>query len=106
MIRDWVKVRLTLWGRWARGGLPSLPTMSPIEKARMGRGGASESEMPPDIAEVDHLVCIAPKAERKVLIVHYTQRGTIAHKASRCGVDPRSFRRRLEQAESFIAYRL
>lgn len=102
---DWVKLRLAQWGRWARGGLPSLPTVSPLWQTQ-GRGGISNVTMPPDIAEVDHLVCLSSPSEKQVLIVYYTQAGGIISKAQRCKLSRWSFRRTLERAESFVAYRL
>lgn len=105
MIVDWVKLRLALWGRWARGGLPSMPTSSALWQSP-GRGSIANVTMPPDIAEVDHLVCISPPSERQVLIVYYTQEGFFGHKAARCGMSRWHFRKTLDRAESFIAFRL
>jgi len=105
MIRDWVKLRLAQWGRWARGGLPTEPTASPLWRTQ-GAGSVTNMTMPVDIAEVDHLVCVSAPLERQVLIVYYTQEGPFGHKAVRCGLTRWSFRRTLERAESFIAFRL
>lgn len=102
----WVKRRLIFWGRWAQTGLPTLPTMSTIEKARSGRGGVPNDEMPPDIAEVDHVVCIAPQHIKMALIVYYAQRGGKEEKARRIGLTRWAFRRRVEQGESFVALNL
>jgi hypothetical protein len=103
----WVKRRLTFWGRWARSGVaPSLPTMSTTEKARIGRGGVPDDSMPPDIAEVDHVVCIAPPEVRQVLIVYYAQTGSKVEKARRVGITRYAFGRRLERGESFVALNL
>ena len=94
------------WGSWARGGIPSLPTMSTTEKARIGRGGVPSDEMPPIIAEVDHVVCIAPADQRIVLIVAYAHTGPVKDKAMRLRLSRWQFRRRLERAESFVALNL
>jgi hypothetical protein len=103
---DMVKIRLAQWGRWARGGIPSLPTMSTTEKARMGRGGVPCDEMPVHIAEVDHTVAISPPECKIVLIVYYCQQGPFTEKAHRLGLSRWSFRRRLERGESFVAMNL
>ena len=102
-----VRLVLTEWGRWARTGMPGkLPSMSTTEKARMGRGGAGESEPPPHILEVNHLVNTTPSPERMTLVVFYSQHGSIPEKAHRLGISRWTFRRRLERAESYIAYQL
>lgn len=98
----WTRLRLTAWGRWARGGLPSLPTMSSTEKARMGRGGTGDRDMPAHIAEVDHAVALTPMPQKRVLIVFYCQQGRITEKASRLEMDRHRFRRLLAQGESFV----
>jgi hypothetical protein len=62
--------------------------------------------MPPDIAEVDHLVCISPLLERCVLISFYTQHGSIRYKRNILGMGRTEYLGRLERGESFVAYRL
>ncbi len=106
MIRDWVKLRLAQWGRWARGGLPSLPRASPLWNIPGGRAGGFNTSMPPDIAEVDHLVCAAPLEQKRVLIVIYAQDGSMRDKAVRLEMDRHRFRRMRERAESYIAANL
>ena len=103
----WVKRRLTFWGRWARSGFaPALPTMSTTEKARIGRGGVPDDSMPPDIAEVDHVVCIAAPEVRQALIVYYAQTGSKEEKARRVGITRWAFRRRVERGETWVALNL
>ena len=103
-----VRVMLTKWGRWARGGLPGeLPHMSTTEKARIGRGGRGDDrEMPHDVAEVDKAVWKAPKEQRLVLIVYYAQAGHIMDKAYRMEISLKEFKQRKEMGESFIAMNL
>jgi len=103
-----VRVMLTMWGRWARSGMPgSLPHMATTEKARIGRGGNGDSApMPPHVAEIDHLVCIAPPQEKRVLIVYYTQHGTVSEKAARVDLTPSEFNDYRERGESFVALNL
>src|SRR5277367_6189489 len=98
----WITQRLNAWGSWARGGLPSLPTMSSIEKARIGRGGVENLSMPSHIAEVDHLVCTAEPPIRIALIVCYAQRGSFEEKAQRLGLTRWALRRRKEQGEAYV----
>ena len=102
----WVRARLRAWGHWARGGIPSMPTMSTTEKARIGRGGVPIDDMPIPIAEVDSAVRRAPADQRIVLILTYAQPGPIYAKAQRLHITRWTFKRRLERAESFIALNL
>ena len=89
-------------------GIPGqLPSMSTTEKARMGRGGiGGDREMPADLQEIDHIVCIAPPQEKRVLIVYYTQRGYPEEKAARLDMTLREFKDVRERAESFVAMNL
>jgi hypothetical protein len=80
--------------------------MCATEKARTGRGGTPSDEMPPAIAEVDHLICRAPPECKIVLIVYYAQSGQLQEKAQRLGLSRWQFRRRLERGEGFIALNL
>lgn len=80
--------------------------MSSIEQARSGRGGVASTEMPPDIAEVDHLICTGPLECKTVLIVYYAQHGHLLEKANRLGLTRWSFKRRLERGESYVAINL
>lgn len=98
----WTRLRLAQWGRWARGGLPTLPTMSNIEKARCGRGGTECMEMPAHIAEVDHVICAAPQPEKSVLITYYAKEGRLGDKAKMVQMDRWRFKRILRQAESYV----
>ena len=102
----WVKRRLVFWGRWARSGMPQLPTMAAIEQARSGRGGVANDAMPDDIAQVDHAVCLAPLEVKRALIVYYAQTGSLDEKARRIGLTRWSFRRRVERGETFVALNL
>jgi hypothetical protein len=106
MSQWWVKRRLAWWGRWARTGLPTLPTMCATEKARTGRGGTPNDEMPDDVAEVDRVVCQAPRHIKIVMIVYYAQTGHVQEKANRLGLSRWQFRRLLDQGESFVAMNL
>jgi len=106
MAQWWVKRRLTWWGRWARGGLPELPRINILEQMRSGRGGVPNYEMPYDIAEVDHAICIAPTQQKIVLIVYYSQQGIVSEKAQRLGLSRHQFRHRLSAGESFVAMNL
>jgi hypothetical protein len=94
--------RLSDWGRWAKGGLPSMPTMSSTEKARIGRGGTPNLDMPPDIAEIDNIICRAEAAHKLILIVFYVQAGALGDKAARLNLSRHSFRRHLDRAEWYV----
>jgi hypothetical protein len=81
--------------------------MATTEKARIGRGGTGDSApMPPHVAEIDHIICIAPPQEKRVLIVYYTQHGTVSEKSARVGMTPTEFNDYRERGESFVAINL
>jgi len=80
--------------------------MSSTEKARSGRGGKPSDEMPAHVAEIDHLVCIAPPEQKIALIVFYTHDGRLKEKASKLGLSRWVFMRRVNRGESFIAMNL
>lgn len=58
--------------------------------------------MPPHIAEVDHIICCAPKDVRAVLIKFYGQSGTFIDKAISFGLDKLSMRRAIDRAEYHV----
>lgn len=82
-----------------------MPTTSALWQTP-GRGSIANVTMPPDIAEVDHLVCISPLLERCVLISFYTQHGNIRHKRNILGMGRVEYLAHLERGESFVAFRL
>lgn len=102
----YTRLLLTDWGRWAKGALPEMPTMSSIEKARIGRGGKPSYEMPAHIAEVDKIVCHAPQPEKSVLIAFYTRSDALHLKALSCRMNRWRFRRVLQRAESYVEIHL
>jgi hypothetical protein len=91
--------RLKEWGLWACGGEPQLSSMF---RSMFGRGAQDLREMPPHISEIDHIICIAPRDIRAILIKFYGQGGTIQDKAISAGMDRRTFRRRVERGEWFV----
>jgi hypothetical protein len=62
--------------------------------------------MPSHLEEIDHIVCIAPQPEKLVLIVCYTQHGTVREKAARVDMSPSQFNTLRERGESFVAINL
>lgn len=58
--------------------------------------------MPDYIQEVDHIVCIAPRDIRAVLIKFYGTGGTVQSKAIAMGLDRRSLRRRTDRADWYV----
>lgn len=68
----------------------------------MGRGAQDLREMPPHIAEMDHIICCAPNEIRYVLIKFYGTGGTFQDKAIRLGLDRRSLRRVTDRADYYV----
>lgn len=71
-------------------------------KSMWGRGAQDLREMPPHIQEIDHIVCIAPRDIRAMLIKFYCTQGSYKDKAQAMGLDRRNFRRRLDRADYFV----
>jgi hypothetical protein len=67
-----------------------------------GRGGEDLREMPSHIAEIDHIVCCAPRDIRAVLIKFYGQGGTFQDKCISLGLDRKSLRRRVDRADYYV----
>jgi hypothetical protein len=76
--------------------------MSSMFKAMNGRGAQDLREMPDYIAEVDHIVCVAPRDIRIILIKFYGTGGTVQDKAIALGLDRRSLRRRTDRADWYV----
>jgi len=91
--------RLKEWGLWACGGEPQLSSMW---RSMFGRGGEDLREMPPHIAEIDHIVCCAPNDIRAVLIKFYGQGGSFADKCIALCLDKKSLRKRVERADYHV----
>jgi len=92
--------RLKEWGTWAGGGDPSLSAM--FKSIFSVRGAQDLREMPGYIAEVDHIVCCAPRDIRIILIKFYGTNGTVQDKAIALGLDRRSLRRRTDRADWYV----
>lgn len=102
-MRLYTEFRLRQWGKYARGGLPSLPTINILEKARIGPGGHPDTApMPPAVEEIDLLVRKAEPKHKQVLIVFYAQSGYLIEKARRLEMDRWKFKRILGNAQSYI----
>jgi len=91
--------RLKEWGTWARGGEPSMGSMF----KSMNRSGAQDlREMPPHIAEIDHIICCAPRDIRAILIKFYSTFGSYYEKAVALGLDKRTFKKRIDRADYYV----
>jgi hypothetical protein len=67
-----------------------------------GRGAQDLRELPPHIAEIDHIVCCAPREMRITLIKFYGTAGTYYEKAVALGVDRRTLKRRIDRADYYV----
>ena len=88
--------RLKEWGQWARGGFPIVSSMF---HGLFGSKGADPGDMPKHIQEIDHIVCVADKEIRIILVSVYGMGGSFREKALTLGVDRMTLKRRLERAE-------
>jgi hypothetical protein len=66
-----------------------------------GRGAQDLRELPAHIAEIDNLVCCAPKDIRIVLIKFYGTAGSYYEKAVALGIDRRTLKRRIDRADYY-----
>lgn len=67
-----------------------------------GRGAQDLREMPPHIAQVDHIVCCATPEIRATLIKFYGTAGTYLEKAEALGIDRHTFKRRIDRADYYV----
>ena len=99
----WVRLKLTEWGRKCRALGIGYPTMSATEKARIGRGGAFNGpSLPPDLAEIDHGVAVAPPQHKLMLVEVYTKGGDWRAKAAHLRLERNAFYRRKIKAETAL----
>jgi hypothetical protein len=91
--------RLKEWGLWACGGEPQLSSMF---RSMFGRGAQDLREMPPHIAEIDHIICCAPPDIRHLLIKFYGTAGTFTDKSIVLGLDKKTLRRRVDRADYYV----
>ena len=96
--------RLKEWGRWACGDEPCLSSNFKTEAG--SRGVQDLRELPPHIAEVDHIVCTAAPSMRRILCGFYGSSGTYADKADRLQMDPRDLQRAIDRADYYVHSRL
>ena len=98
-----IRMRLTLWGRLSRYSGKGYPTMAATEKARIGRGGASDGPyLPPDIQVLDAVVSRLPPQHKLVLVECYTKDGHWTDHATRLRLSVDSYFRRKKTAETFL----
>lgn len=101
---EYTRVRLSQWGRWCQGGRRTgYPTSSAFVNANTGsRCTGYDSDMPPDIEEVENAVRHLSYALASVVIAVYARKGPIWLKATKIGVSRWTLRRRLGTAERKI----
>ena len=105
---DWTRVRLANWGRWCRGGISTgLPKSSAFVHAGEGaRGLDGGAYIPPDVEEIERIVARMSSSLRQPIIIMYTKRGPLWLKAAQMHVSRRTFRRRLQTGEEWVARQL
>jgi DNA invertase Pin-like site-specific DNA recombinase len=64
-----------------------------------GSKGSDSGDMPKHIQEIDHIVCIAEREIRVVLVSVYGMGGSFREKALALGINRMTLKRRLERAE-------
>lgn len=96
----YTRYKLGLWGKYHRVAMPAYPTATPYLNQRTAKG--HEPEPPQDIQQIDAIILRADPEDKYILIVGYTQYGTIREKAARLQLAKSTFYRKLEQAEWFV----
>ncbi len=102
----WIRLKLYQWGRLCRAMGQGYPTMSTTERARVGRGGAFEAELPDDLAEVDSVIAISPPQHKLILVECYTKHGDYKDHAARLRLSIDAYYRRKNLAEKHVYWSL
>lgn len=102
-----IRIQLTRWGRICRALGIGYPSMAATEKARIGRGGAFDGpSLPPDLAEIDYEVTVAPAEHKRILIEVYTKSGAWREHALRLGLGKDAYYDSRKRAEVYLNARL
>lgn len=103
MVAVWTRVRLSQWGSWCRGRLPTgYPTASAFVHANEGARCRDEGTMPAELAEVERAVAALRQELRQATIAGYVWRGPWRERAGRIGVSAATLRRHLVRAEAQV----
>lgn len=99
----WIRRQLYHWGVRCRAQGIGYPIMSATEQARIGRGGVFDGpSLPPDLEEIDRVVCRLEPQHKCVIIECYTHYGTHADHMIRLRLPERSYFRRKNLAETRV----
>jgi hypothetical protein len=98
----WIRLKLCQWGRMSRAIGVGYPSMASHEKARVGRGGVFERELPQDIAEIDVAIARSPPQHKLILVECYTKEAHWREHAARLSLSVDSYFRRKKKAEVYL----
>ena len=103
MVAVWTRVRLSQWGRWCRGRMPTgYPTASAFVHANEGQRGDGGCEMPSTIGEVDRAIAELRQELRQAIFAGYVWSGPFGERARRLRWPRSTLSRRLARAESHV----
>ena len=104
MVAVWTRVRLSQWGSWCRGRLPTgYPTASAFVHAGEGARCRDEgADMPHDLREVEQAVATLRQELRQATIAGYVWRGPFSERARRLDISSSTLRRQLLRAEAQV----
>lgn len=103
MVAVWTRVRLSQWGRWCRGRLPTgYPTASAFVHANEGQRGDGGNEMPHEIHEIDRAVAALRAELRQAVMAGYVWSGPFCQRALRLQLSTSTLRRHLSRAEAQV----
>lgn len=96
----WTRLRLAAWGRFNRIGMTGYPTSCPylVQSTSFGH----EPEPPSDVQEIDGIVARADPSDKLILVVGYSQVGTLREKAQRLHLPKSTFKDKLDRAEWYV----
>lgn len=91
---------LAEWGKWARGGLPTVSSM--FAAIMGGPRGAPVIDPPEYIDRIDTIVRKAEPDDRQILVVRYCWKGSGKEKSRMLGLPQRAYYYKLERAEWYV----
>lgn len=106
MQNAYARIRLAEWGRWNRDNIQGYPRQSAVVGEYGGRSTIDTSAEPPHIAFVGLIVRQMKVEPRRVIIVHYTQTGTMEDKAARIQYGYSTYRRYLREGQDHVSIEL
>lgn len=106
MQNAYARIRLAEWGRWSRDTIQGYPRQSAVVGEYGSRSTGTSEAMPPHVEYIDMVVRLMEVEPRRVIIVHYTQMGTMEDKAIRIDAAYSTYRRLLREGQDHVSIEL